>query len=455
MTIVLPRSSTDRLAGLDAPQRDWVANCWQLLSDERLQQLAMAVTDIASPTGEERPLAEELARQLRAAGVDGRVQPIDNLQANAWGCIAGSDRGPSLMLYAPIDTFTVGTEEEDLPSIGPELRADMRPHAIVDGPFVTGLGAGNPKGHAACILAAVEAIAAARIPLAGDLFVGFGAGGMPSNARTSDHRERDHIGQGIGASFLLEQGVCPDFAVIAKPGWAASWEEVGLAWFDVWVSGTHTYVGSRHRLPYVNAIAQAGVVVDELEAWFERYAGTHTSGYVAPQGVVSSIEGGWRRLAASTPGRVRIRCDLRVSPRDTPQAVRREFGAFVDGMRDRHVGLDVDWEMVLAIPGSCTDERSWVVRSSVAAWEAAEGRAHEAARETSGATDANILRHRGVPTVRIGMPKVTGAPFAVDFARGMNTVDVREMRRLTEHLIRVAIDTCTRTLSDVGIENAP
>ncbi len=63
----------------------------------------------------------------------------------------------------------------------------------------------------------------------------------------------------------------------------------------------------------------------------------------------------------------------------------------------------------------------------------------------SGATDANILRNRGIPTVRVGMPKVPD----LGFSEGMNTVDIREMERLTRLLIRVAVDVCTRPLGEV------
>lgn len=446
--------TSDPLAGLPDHQRRWVESAWQHISADRLREIAATVTAIPSPTGDERPLAGELALQLRRAGVDGRLQPIDECQANAFGRLRGAGDGPSLMLYAPIDTFTVGTADEDLPWIGAELRPDMVAQATVDGPYVTGLGASNPKGHAACVLAAVEAIAAAGVPLRGDLVAAFGAGGMPTNARPVPGRERANTGQGVGASFLLEQGVYTDYAVIAKPGWAAAAEEVGLVWFDVWVGGTHTYVGSRHRLPYVNAVAQAGLVAAELENWFAEYARANTHGVHSPQGVVSSIEGGWSRLAAATPARVRMRCDVRIVPGRSPESLRREFTAAVDEIRGRHPGLDVSTEMVLAIPGSATPPGSWVVRSTVAAWEAIEGRAHEPQRGTSGATDANILRNRGIPTVRIGMPKVAGSedaavPFEVDFARGMNTVDVREMERLTRLLVRVAVDVCGRSFHQI------
>jgi hypothetical protein len=36
------------------------------------------------------------------------------------------------------------------------------------------------------------------------------------------------------------------------------------------------------------------------------------------------------------------------------------------------------------------------------------------------------------------------APLALDFPSGMNVVDLREMHRLTRHLVRVAVNTCSR-----------
>jgi hypothetical protein len=85
----------------------------------------------------------------------------------------------------------------------------------------------------------------------------------------------------------------------------------------------------------------------------------------------------------------------------------------------------------------------------MASWAAFEGREHEVIRGNSGATDANILRGRGIPTVRVGMPKVTASLFDIDFARGMNTVSVQAMEKLTRHLIRTAIDTVTRSRTEV------
>ncbi|GAA4627871.1 hypothetical protein GCM10023196_041890 [Actinoallomurus vinaceus] len=437
------------LEGLDERRRAQVEAAWRHVSADRLRELIVGLVDVPSPTGDEGPLAEHIAGVLSGVGITAAAQPLDDRQANAWGRLRGDGTGPDLMLYAPIDTLTTGDEREDVPWIGPELRPDMRPAARVHGDLVTGLGASNPKGHAACVLMAAEAIHQAGLPLAGDLLVAFGAGGMPTNALPGGTRR--NTGQGAGCSFLLEQGHWTDFAVIAKPGWTVSWEEVGLTWFEVTVRGIHTYVGSRHRLPYDNAIARAGEVAARLERWFAEYSERHTDGTVAPQGIVAAVEGGWPRMASVTPAACRLLVDLRLSPRTTPMEAKREFTAALEKIRADLPGTEVTAEMVLAIPGTASDPEMWVSRSAIAAWEALEGREHEVIRGNSGATDANILRNRGIPTVRIGMPKVTDAPFEIDFAMGMNTVDVREMERLTRHLIRTAVDTITRSRSEVGL----
>ena len=69
---------------------------------------------------------------------------------------------------------------------------------------------------------------------------------------------------------------------------------------------------------------------------------------------------------------------------------------------------------------------------------------------TSGATDANILRGRGIPTARVGMP--TGAlleRFKDVFSMGV--VSETAMVALTKCLVTVIIDTCTRTFAEVGL----
>ncbi len=135
---------------------------------------------------------------------------------------------------------------------------------------------------------------------------------MPTNARPGVGNPRANTGQGVGCSYLLEQGVWSDFALIAKPGWTVSWEEVGLAWFEITVHGTHTYVGSRHRLPYRNPVALAGAVALRLEEC-SRSTRTGTGRAGAAAGMVGEIRGGWEAPRPS-PRAVRMTVDLRLKP---------------------------------------------------------------------------------------------------------------------------------------------
>jgi succinyl-diaminopimelate desuccinylase len=431
---------SSRQYGVPAARERIVAEVMAEVTRERLLGAICGLVGVPSPTGGERPAATWIAERLRGNGVPAAVQEIDAWQANAVATLQG-DGGPSLLLYAPIDTFTTGDPALDLPGAAAEWRPDLEPHAVVTGDIVEGLGAGNPKGHGAVVIAVLEAFAAAGVTPPGDLVGGFGAGGMPSFAVAGiGDPERHNTGHGVGAGFLLERGHTTDYAVIAKPGWTVLHEEVGLVWVDVIVPGLHTYVGSRHRIPYLNAVAQAGRVAVALEEWLEGYAHRHATGTMEPQGVVSSVEGGLTRLAASTPAQVRLRLDLRITTGQTPAGVVRELAEEV-GRIGAEIGSELRVQQVAAIPASHTPPESPVVRAAVEAFEAVAGAPHVPLLRNSGATDANILRMRGVPTARVGMPKVPATPDGreIDFTRGMNLADLTEMRRLAEILVRTAL----------------
>lgn len=429
----------------DAGQRILIDSATAALNDELIQDLVAGMTSIPSPTGEERPLAQWLADRMAGLDLEGRLQGIDAYQANAVGRLRGTSPGPELLLYAPLDTFSTGNSAEDVPAVRGALRPDMLPEAVLDGHYVSGLGASNPKGHGAAIIAAVTALRLSKIELKGDIAIALCAGGMPTDARPGTTASRESIGQGTGCAFYLDHGGLADEAIICKPGWAVHWEEVGLAWFELVVHGTYNYVGSRHRIPYVNPIVAAAPLIRRLDVWFTDYAERWTDGLVAPQGNFGSIEAGLPHLQSMTPNECRIRFDLRTSPRAKMGEIRREVQAAVAAFA-AETGVEASCEMVLSISGSRTDPDERIVRNTIGAWEDLEHRTHQPIAGNSGATDANILRRHGIPTARVGMPKVgPEAPGPSDFASGMNTVDLREIRRLAELLIRAVILTLSPT----------
>lgn len=423
-------------------QQGWIDKAWRRIDRRALLELDASLTDIASPTGEEGNLAGFLVKVMQEAGIGARYQPMDELRGNAIGSLAGAGQGPTLLLYAPIDTAFTGDESEDCPGLGRELPWDMRPQSTIRDGAVFGLGAQNPKGFVTCLVSAAAAIASAEIPLLGDLLLGLASGGMPTNrSANSGYMSGGHRS---GCAFLLERGVRGDFAIIAKPGYAVSWEEAGLCWFEVLIKGALSYTGARQLGPYHSPIVDAAILVQELEKWFSEYSAQNTTELVTPQGAVGAISGGWKDMPAFTPATCTVQVDLRIAPGTDPMEAARTFSEALDEIKARHSQLDLEVTMTLALPGGRTQPSNWIVKSCIRAFELVEGRPHEPRTNTSG-VDADVLRASGIPTARIGLPR-TSPELLSEVSSSMNVCDAAGMERLTRILIAAIVDTCTRPL---------
>ncbi len=414
------------------------------ISDHRLVHTCAALVDVATPTGYERETAALAVALLEQHGIHAHLLEHDERQASAWARIPGGD-GPTILLYSPIDTVTTGATTDDIPHVADTIVGHLLPHATIshDGSTVTGLGAHNPKGHAACIIETAAVLAGNE--LTGDVIVAFGAGGMPTEPLDRD--DRDQTGHGVGVNGILREfaahGLRPDASIVAKSGWFVQHEEVGLAWIDVHVTGTHTYVGARHRLAYRNPIADLAHIVLAIEAdaadSTDRRLGT-----LEPQTMVANVSGGWSRTAAFLPQRARLRVDCRLLPGETGDHARRRIDAVLDRVRIDFPGLDARSAVAREIAGSHTDRTHWICTAAATAWETIEERTHPTPERLSGSTDANLIRNAGIPTVRIGLPKVHVAGTELGFAEGMNTVDADAMRKLTELLVRATLEAQDR-----------
>lgn len=400
----------------------------ELISDDSLTETLFGMVNIASPTGEEAPLADYIAGRLQSYGVQSETQKISASQSNAFGKSEGHKSGKTLMLYAPIDTVTSNNEAEDLPWLGPKMRDDFRAKAYIKGGHVFGLGAHNPKGHGACILETANVLNALNIELPGNLFYGFGAGGMPTHGREGfDHNS----GHGSGCAHMLSQISKVDAAIIAKSGTSVTWEEVGFIWIEVTVTGKHNYVGARHLMPYDNAIANASKLILKLEDWFEGYSERHASALCRPQGHIAHMESGWKRMPAFTPEAARFLIDLRFTPQQKADDVEVELVSAINSFA-KQLDVSISTKRTQKIDGSHTSPTDPIIKSTTQVWEHMNARPHEAFTVMSGATDANILRQHDIPTARIGLAKAKLSD--VDFALGMNCVAIDELRRLTKFL---------------------
>ncbi|MEM1389590.1 MAG: peptidase dimerization domain-containing protein [Pseudomonadota bacterium] len=398
-----------------------------LISDEHLTETLCELVNTRSPTGEEASLAGQISARLRRYGVNADTQSFNKSQANAIGRIDG-EGDKSLLLYAPLDTVTSDHAEEDLPWAGPELRDDMRACAFVEDGHVFGLGAHNPKGHAACILETARVLAVMDTKLAGNLFFGFGAGGMPTHSRPGLPEDTGH---GVGCRHLVESLPPMDGAIIAKSGTSVTWEEVGFVWLEVTVAGKHNYVGARHLMPYDNAIANAAQLILQLEEWFDTYAARNASENCRPQGTVAHMSSGWERMPAFTPECAKFLIDLRFTPEQTAEGVEKEFAEALKTF-SAALNLQTSYRVTQTINASRTPPTSPVIKTAIRVWESIHGQPHIPFTVMSGATDANILRGLGIPTARIGLAKAKLPN--IDFALGMNCVALSELRQLTKFL---------------------
>jgi acetylornithine deacetylase/succinyl-diaminopimelate desuccinylase-like protein len=437
---------------LSPSQQAWFESAVALIDLERLYRVNRELTAIHSPTGRERAASEYMARYLAEVGVETIYQPMGEQSGNVIGRVRGAGGGPSLLLYAPIDTH-LDAIDSDVPWVGPRLREDMIPHVSERDGLVIGLGASNPKAMVTTLAEAVRVVHAAKVPLMGDLLVAYAGGGMPVDLPESGNR-----GLSDGVSHLLARGVHTDFALVMKPGNAVYHEEPGLCWFKISVKGTLGYAGMPHGLPrFRSSIVPAAKVILELEDWLPRYTERNTSGQVAPQGWIAAVRAGWPERVAFPSATTEVYLDIRCNPRTPPAEVRAQFESAITEILARHPEVELEWDMIASLPGASTDPQNWIVRSAIRAWEQVEGKPHQTPPHTSGQTDISMIRNLGIPTARTGWV-ATPEKTPVEYRQGLGGMGVSyppDLAVTCRKLIYSIVDTCTRTRAEVGCLRKP
>ncbi|MSQ71110.1 MAG: M20/M25/M40 family metallo-hydrolase [Betaproteobacteria bacterium] len=434
------------LSPISVQQKTWISEAVAAIDNDYLMELLTRMVETPSQTGREGPLAALLVEQLRSRSIPAEYQHITDNRGNCIGRVRGSGKGPDVLMYGHLDTTFTGDEDDDRPLLGGRARIDLQPKLTRhEGDLLTGLGINNPKGGVACAIAATDAIARTGVPLGGDVILGLTSGGIhkrPIVALNRRYEGERYQGYGIGLEFMLKHGVTADFAISTKPGYNIVWEEPGQCWFMVEARGRLAYAGLRHVSPHRNPLVDIAHLIIALEAWIPQYSREHTLGQLTPQGAVGAVEGGWPFKPEFIPDMARIYVSLNTNSKITPLEMRRIFGRFIDRYRTEHQDVDLSWEMTQLQAGSKTDPDNWIVKSCRRAWETVEGRIQEDLTGLSGTTDGNILRHWGIPTVRLGLPGLMapekGWPPMYDVTRAS------DLRRLTECYVHAIIDTCTR-----------
>ena len=96
-------------------QQKWYDDACARIDQDRLKQLIFDLTAKHSPTGAEREASEFMVDYMNKAGIEAHYQPITDISGNCVGRLRGSGSGPSLLLYAPVDTLLEGDPAKDIP----------------------------------------------------------------------------------------------------------------------------------------------------------------------------------------------------------------------------------------------------------------------------------------------------------------------------------------------------
>lgn len=437
---------------LSSDQQGFYESACTQIDADRLQQLTFDLTDIHSPTGAEEAASRYLAGYMNGVGLPAQYQAVSASSGNCIGRIAGDGSGPTVMLYAPIDTHLDADPDIDLPWAGPTLRADMVPHAQIQDDTVFGLGASNPKSMIATLTEAARCVQAAGVPLKGDILVASCGGGMPWIAT-----ERAHTGISSGVMHMLSHGITADFGVIFKPWDEVYYEHPGMVWFKVTTWGSMGYSGIPRGIPeFRSSIVPGARVILDLEKWLAEYPEGHMSAQIKPEGWVAAVRAGWPDKPAFPSAACEIYLDLRTNPDQSMAEIEAEFGNVMREIVARHDDVEATWETFVTCRGSRTEPDNWIIQSALRGWESVHERSYPGAEMLSGQTDAATICQMGIPLVRIGYPWVGDKDMPKEFSDGLGGMGVAFIPDLIDpmrHLIYILIDSCTRTREEVGLKH--
>lgn len=390
------------------------------IREEDVVELALALGNLDSPTGEEGAASDHVFEWLEQAGFRPQRLALLPGRANVVARIRGTGDGPSLMFNSHLDT-TIAKEE-----VLTTPHADAREYheAWREGNRLIGNGIVNNKGVMSTWMIAAKALRDSGVKLKGDLILTSVVGEIGVEP-VDEFQSPQYLAKEAGARFIVNRGVTADYAVVAEgTSFGLCWVEAGKAFFKVSVVGNEPPLYT----PYLprptsiaespNAIVRASAVIAAIERWAERYEQEHTyrseAGTVIPKVSVNAIRSGVPYKITKTPSICHLYVDVRITPEQNALGVERELREVLE-----ETGIPTIIEPFVFRRGY--EAPAEAVRPLVEHIEAAHdrvfgtppGRPIEAI--TSMWRDSNVFIEAGIPTVVYGPgASVGGGNFAME-----------------------------------------
>ena len=257
-----------------------------------------------NPPGNERAAAEYVAATLKKSGVQAELVKHSETRASVLARLKGQGKAPGLFYNGHLDTVPVGAEKwvHD-PFSGEE--AEGR---------VWGRGAADMKGGLAAMMAAMMALAEARVPLPGDLLLAATAG-----------EEIDSLGAMEVAKKVSGEPIQALF--IAEPTYNEIYiAEKGVLWVEVETFGKTAH-GSMPEKGQ-NAITMMVKVIKEFEKLDISYKPHPILGGFTRS--INTISGGVKTNVV--PDHCVVTVDMRTVPGQEHSAILRQIETVIQGL---------------------------------------------------------------------------------------------------------------------------
>ena len=409
----------------------------ELIDENELVDLAVAMGNITAPSGYEQPMADYVLGWLESNGFeDSFQQQVAEGRSNTIGILRGVGGGKNLIFNSHMDSeqgMPMRLDEEPPP--GPKAWVDSSKRRIF------GLAVQNDRGPMAAFMIAAKAIKDSGLSLAGDIIMTMVVGEIGMGP-VDEFIGAKYIGKGYGSRHAVTHGINADYALVAETtDFGVTWIEAGAAYFKITVEGRGIYTP---RLPErsalkdnPNALIKMIAVIQAIEKWAVEYEKKNTIQYpvgkMVPNVSIGAIRAGAPYKPSTTPKSCSIYVDVRVPPPVDFVQVERELKevVFSQGM-----GGTVE----------CFMSRKGYEGKNVEPLVNAICKAHSAVRgappppvntpETSMWRDINIFNEVGIPSATFGMPRKSAPDAPERFVQIQDILDAARMYAL------VALEIC-------------
>lgn len=362
--------------------------------EDEIVAMACDVINIASPTGEELPMAQYMQRALQGLGLDVTWQEVEEARANVVGRWVGCGGGKNLMFNGHMDTSNTG-REEFLTGIG------YKPNAVVKNGYLFGLGIYNMKGALVCYTHAVKALQRAGIKLRGDVIIAAVAGEI-EKTQWGDFKGREYRGYGCGTHYLVNHGVLPDMCILGEPtDMHVVLEHFGSMWVRISCAGIYVHTAFCEGREEMNSIRRMYEVMDTVMKWIANWEKNASHGGKKALVNLGGIHGGHAWRASRTPEKTDLFLDVRVPPTIPMTEARRNIQQMFLELEKKHPDWGLEFETYVSVPGARISEEHEMIKAIEANHEFIMGKRPE--REVvTWCSDASVLSRYGIDIVNYG-----------------------------------------------------